>query len=236
MHTETPLLSSVLIKRAVSAGAGLILLVAGLNIAITAYGNKMLQQGHTTATEEVEITIGNDRLKLAKNTLRVASDRNGGVRERADLYLTWPGLEGYRDTNRAIFDDPTKTTGLIFIQLSQSTMSEDMSGRFGPIYSRLTEGDPLPLKHGLMLHRLRPDSGYGEEVILTGTREAQNDYVVRCLLPKTAQDTTVSDCQRDIRVGNDLTLFYRFSVSLLPQWQKIDADVKEYIERRLAKD
>jgi hypothetical protein len=115
-------------------------------------------------------------------------------------------------------------------------MSEDMSGRFGPIYSRLTEGEPMPLKHGLLLHRLRTDSGYGKEVILTGDRDGESVYVVRCLLPQTPQAATGSDCQRDIHAGQDLSLFYRFSSALLPQWQKLDAEVKNYIERRLVKD
>lgn len=115
-------------------------------------------------------------------------------------------------------------------------MSEDMSGRFGPIYSRLTEREPVPLKHGLLLHRLRADSGYGKEVILTGEREGESAYVVRCLLPQTPQAATGSDCQRDIHAGQDLSLFYRFSSALLPQWQKLDTDVKNYIEHRLVKD
>ncbi|RVT80300.1 hypothetical protein EM858_04740 [Agrobacterium sp. CNPSo 2736] len=233
MNDQKPLLSSSLMLRAVLIAGILLVFLGVLNVGIKWYGERILQAGHTTATEEVEIVIGNDRLKLAQNTLRAPSERLGGERERVDLYLSWPDLEGYEEANRAVFDDPAQAAGLIFIQLSQSTMSEDMSGRFGPIYSRLTEGEPVPLKHGLMLHRLRADSGYGKEVILTGEREGESAYVVRCLMPQAA---TGSDCQRDIHAGQDLSLFYRFSCALLPQWQKLDADVKNYIERRLVKD
>lgn len=236
MQNQSPLLSSSLIRRTAIVAGILLVFIAALNVGVKWYGERLLKAGHTTATNEVQITIGNDRLKLAKNTLRVPSERHDGERERIDLYLTWPDLKGYEDTNRAVFDDPAQATGLIFIQLSQSTMSEDMSGRFAPIYARLTEGEPVPLKHGLMLHRLRADSGYGKEVILTGQREGESDYVVRCLLPQTPQDATGSDCQRDIHAGQDLSLFYRFSANLLPQWQKLDADVKQYIQQRLAKD
>ncbi|KJF68528.1 hypothetical protein [Rhizobium nepotum] len=236
MHNERPLLSSSLVRRAVIVAVIILGFVAALNFGVRWYGERILQAGHTTATDVVEITIGNDRLKLSKNTLRVPSERHDGERERADLYLTWPDLKGYEDANRAIFDDPAQAAGLIFIQLSQSTMSEDMSGRYGPIYARLTEGEPVPLKHGLTLHRLRADSGYGKEVILTGQREGESDYVVRCLLPQTPQEATGSDCQRDIHAGQDLSLFYRFSASLLPQWKKLDADVKHYVEQRLLKD
>ncbi|WP_454700728.1 hypothetical protein [Agrobacterium burrii] len=236
MQNGTPLLSSSLMRRAAIIAGVLLVLVIALNIGVKLYGEQVLKAGHTTATDEVQISIGNDRLKLVKNTLRLPSGREDGEQERIDLYLTWPGLNGYEEGNRAIFDDPAQATGLIYIQLSQSTMSQDMSGRFGPIYARLTEGDPVPLKYGLLLHRLRADSGYGKEVILTGARNGESDYVVRCLLPQTQQEATGSDCQRDIHVGQDLSLFYRFSASLLPQWQKLDTDVKHYVEQRLAKD
>ncbi|CUX14296.1 hypothetical protein [Agrobacterium genomosp. 13] len=236
MHNERPLLSSSLMRRFAISAVIILVLVAALNVGIKWYGDRIIQATHTTATDEVLISIGNDRLTLAKNTLRVPSERQDGERERVDLYLTWPELRGYEDANRAVFDDPSRSAGLIYVQLSQSTMSEDMSGRFGPIYSRLTEGDPVQLKHGLMLHRLRADSGYGKEVILTGRREGENDYVVRCLLPQTPREATGSDCQRDIHAGQDLSLFYRFSATLLPQWAKLDADIKAYVEQRLVKD
>jgi hypothetical protein len=140
MQNERLLLSSSLIRRAAIIAVIILGFVAALNIGVKWYGERILQVGHTTATDAVEITIGNDRLKLAKNTLRVPSERHDGERERADLYLTWPDLKGYEDANRAVFDDPAQAAGLIFIQLSQSTMSEDMSGRFTPIYARLTDG------------------------------------------------------------------------------------------------
>ncbi|ANV22829.1 hypothetical protein CFBP5875_06115 [Agrobacterium pusense] len=236
MHSDTGFLSSSLIRRVIVICGALAALLTALNFGMKWYGDRIIQAGHTTSTDEVEITIGNDRLKLAKNTLRNPSDRDSGAHERADLYLTWPDLAGYRDSNRALFDDPKNAVGLIFVQLSQSTMSQDMSGRFEPIYTRLIEGEPTPLKHGLLLHRLRADSGYGKEVILTGRRDGESVYVVRCLLPQTPQETTGSDCQRDIHVGQDLSLFYRFSANLLPQWQALDAAVTRYVEKRLVKD
>lgn len=119
MKDQKPLLSSsVMLRTALIAGILLIFLGA-LNVGIKWYGERILQAGHTTATEDVEIVIGNDRLKLAKNTLRAPSERLSGERERVDLYLSWPDLRGYEDANRSVFDDPTQAAGLIFIQLSQ---------------------------------------------------------------------------------------------------------------------
>lgn len=235
MQNETPFFSSRF-RLVLSAFAALFLvLLAALWFAAGWYGEQILNAGHTTSTDPVTVTIGNDRLLLAKNTIRVPAQRQDGESDRVDLYLTWPELGGYGEANRKVFDNPDSTADLIFIQISRSTMSEDISGRFLPIYARLAEGEPLPLRYGLMLHRLKADSGYGKEVVLTGKREGETDFVVRCLLPQKPEESTGNDCQRDIRAGQDLTIFYRFSARLLPQWQKLDQALKTYVEARLNK-
>ena len=114
-------------------------------------------------------------------------------------------------------------------------MSRDMSGRLEPLYSGLFEGEPQQAAFGLTLHRLRADSGYGSETILTAKRPGKVDYVVRCLLPEPGESATNGDCQRDIRIGRDLTVLYRFSSALLKDWQHIDAAVRSFVEKRLTK-
>ena len=71
MQNGTPLLSSSLIRRAAIIAGILLILVIALNIGVKWYGERILKAGHTTATDEVQVTIGNDRLNLAKNTLRL---------------------------------------------------------------------------------------------------------------------------------------------------------------------
>jgi hypothetical protein len=205
----------------------------GINIAAHWYGKKILLAGHTVSDEQFSITIGQDRLRLQANTIRLGQQRQNGNAETVDLYLTWPDLQGYGVENRNTFDDLANSGSLLFLQLSQSTMSRDMSGRYEPIYLHLIEGDGQKLKYGLTLHRLRADSGYGQEVILTAPRQSATDYVVRCLLPEAGQPATSADCQRDIHVGRDLTVLYRFSASRLSEWETIDAAVQDYISQRL---
>jgi hypothetical protein len=107
-------------------------------------------------------------------------------------------------------------------------MSRDMSGRLGPIYSRLFRGEPEAGPAGLIAHHLDAKSGFGKEVVLTGMTRTGGLYVVRCLLPKTPAEATTADCQRDIHVGRDLTLLYRFSSRLLPQWETLDARLQAF--------
>jgi hypothetical protein len=112
-------------------------------------------------------------------------------------------------------------------------MSRDMSGRMEPIYSHLVEGEPVPFANGMTLHRLRPDAGYADEVLLTAQRSDAPDYVVRCVLPSTPEMASSGDCQRDIKVGRDLSVLYRFSSRHLPDWDHIDAAIRHFVEARL---
>ncbi|MGK9050995.1 hypothetical protein [Neorhizobium petrolearium] len=232
---EAPLISSRFLYRMTAVIAVLVVLTVAIGVGGQWFGQRIALAGHTDSTEELLIQIGQDKLSLPANTIRFRDQRQSGVAERVDLYLTWPELKGYSAEMRPRFDDIAQSSALIFLQLSQSTMSRDMSGRLEPIYSKLFEGGPQPVNFGLTLHRLRPDSGYGNEIVLTASRPDAPDYVVRCLLPGPGGKPTSGDCQRDIHIGQDLTVLYRFSSTLLKDWQHIDAAVRLFVETRLAK-
>lgn len=232
---ESPLISSRFVYRLTAVVAVLALLTVAISIGGRWFGERIALAGHTDSLEEYSVQIGLDRLTLAANTIRFREQRQSGATERVDLYLTWPGMTGYSAADRTRFDDVARSFSLIFLQLSQSTMSRDMSGRLAPIYEKLFEGQPQQVNFGLTLHRLRADSGYGKEVVLTGARVGEPDYVVRCLLPGPGEQPTGGDCQRDIHIGQDLTVLYRFSSALLRDWQHIDAAVRLFVEKRLVR-
>ncbi len=232
---ETPLISSRFVYRLTAVVALLALLTVGISIGGSWFGKRIALAGHTDSTEQFIIQIGQDKLTLSANTIRFRDQRQSGTSERVDLYLTWPEMQGYSAGLRSRFDDISQSSALIFLQLSQSTMSRDMSGRLDPIYSKLFDGNPQQVNFGLTLHHLRADSGYGNEIILTAPRDGQPDYVVRCLLPAPGERANSGDCQRDIHIGQDLTVLYRFSSALLQDWQHIDAAVRLFLENRLAR-
>ena len=232
---HAPLISSRFIYGLTAVVVGLAALTASISVAGRWYGERLALAGHTTSTAANDLFIGQDHLRLPSNVIRFEEQRTTGVVERADLYLTWPDMQGYADETRTLFNDVNRPDSLIFLEISQSTMSRDMSGRLQPIYSKLFDGEPQPAAFGLTLHRLRADSGYGSEVVLTGQQAGAPDYVVRCVLPAAGSKATSGDCQRDIHIGQDLTVLYRFSSALLKDWQHIDAAVRLFVENRLAK-
>ncbi|WP_438748890.1 hypothetical protein [Pararhizobium sp. O133] len=230
-----PLISPRFVYGLTAVVVGLAALTATINMSGRWYGEKLALAGHTTSREANDLFIGQDHLRLPSNVIRFEEQRITGVVERADLYLTWPDMRGYTDETRTLFNDVNQPESLIFVEISQSTMSRDMSGRLEPIYQHIFDGAALPGPAGLERHVLKENSGYGEEVFFTAPRNGTTPYTVRCLMPKTPEMSTSADCQRDIHAGRDLVVLYRFSSQLLPQWQVIDSAVANYVNSKLVR-
>lgn len=230
---HAPLLSTRLLTRLTIGVA----VLAGLTVAIS-LGGRMLGErialaGHTENDEAIDVVIGQDQIRLPANTIRFEEQRQTGRAERLDLYLTWPEMKGYSNAQRGRFNDASRPESLIFLNLSQSTMSRDMSGRLEPIYSHLFDNRTEPGPAGLTLQRLKETSGYGDETFFTGTLSDGAPYVVRCMMPAAEAQSTSADCQRDIHIGRDLSVLYRFSSRLLPQWQAMETRVRDYLGQSL---
>ena len=231
---HAPLINPRFLYKLTAIAVVLAVLTALISLGGKWYGATLSLAGHTTSTEINDIFIGQDHLRLASNTIRFEEQRQTGIVERVDLYLTWPHMAGYSDETRQLFDDVNRPDALIFLQISQSTMSRDMSGRVEPIYRHLFEGEAQPGPAGLTLHNMKQNSGYGEEMLLTAPRGAEAPFAVRCIIPTSPKDATSADCQRDIHIGKDLVVLYRFSSQLLPQWQAIDEAVVKFVNEHLA--
>jgi hypothetical protein len=244
-NSSEALISNRLLFRMTLAIGVLAALAAGLSILGKQLGENLVLGGNTDSTVVHRIVVGQDVLNLAANTIRFEPQRKSGQAEAVNIYLSWPGLEGYSRRNAAAFSDPRKVDRLIFIDFSQSVMSRDMSGRVEPIYSRLFAGAPADRRlfagapaegpAGLKIHALTRNSGFGDEKLLTGRLPDGAVYAVRCLLPVAPDSSTSADCLRDVKVGRDLTLLYRFSATLLPQWREIEAAVQDFARRRIAR-
>jgi hypothetical protein len=233
---HAPLFSNRLLTRLTIGVAALASLTIAISVGGRMLGERIALAGHTENTATIDIIIGQDQVRLPANTIRFEEQRQTGRAERVDLYLTWPEMSGYSNATRSRFNDASQPESLIFLNLSQSTMSKDMSGRLGPIYSHLFDDRPEPGPAGLTLQRLKENTGYGDEVFFTGILPDGSDYAVRCMMPADESQSTGADCQRDIHVGRDLSVLYRFSSRLLPQWQAMEARVRDYLGQSFVED
>ncbi|CAN7329802.1 hypothetical protein [Rhizobium sp. LjRoot254] len=231
--TDESLISNRLLFRLTAAIGVLAALTALISVAGKNYGDELSLGGHTASTEIQHVIVGQDVIALPANVICFESQRRSGPTDAVSVYLSWPRMEGYSHANAIAFSNPANAEALVFADFSQSVMSRDMSGRLEPIYERLFTGEPRPGPSGLVIHDLSEKSGFGDEKLLTGTTKTGAVYAVRCILPRSRAQATAADCQRDIQVGRDLTLLYRFSSNLLPQWEKIDSAMLEFATRHI---
>lgn len=228
-----PLLSSRFVYKAAAAVVILLALTITLSFSGRWFGRHLAEAGHTASRETYDIFIGQDHLRLPANVIRFENQRSTSIVGRVDLYLTWPGLEGYGEETRPLFDDVSRPENLIFLQVAQSTMSRDMSGRLAPVYRHILQDAPQAGPEGLTRYDAKPDSSYAGEVFFIAERDERPAYVLRCVLPETTAASTSADCQRDVHMGKDLIVLYRFSSRLLPQWRAIEDSMETYISTHL---
>jgi hypothetical protein len=202
--------------------------LAALSVLISVVGREagrsIAMGGHTDDTSLAEVVIGNAVLSVPRNMIRFEAARVGGVAARLDLYMRWPDLNGYSDAARADFNHAGGTPRIIFLSLSPRMMSRDMSGRYVPIYAQLTEPTSQTLPGGLAVRHFRPASGYQNEILVTAARGDGTTWVARCLDGPAAAESLAA-CERDVHLGSELSLSYRFPREMLADWAALDESV-----------
>ena len=199
-------------------------------LAIRILGGELVRGGHPGDGEMRQIVIGDEVLEVPGNLVRFAAQRRATTLERLDLYMQWPQLQGYSQGAREAFNRPAVDSSIIFATIEPRRMSLDMSRRIEPLYSKFFEGEEKNAGFGLKKRRLSEAAGFLDEDLYY---EADNPYpfTARCVRGETRFATPY--CMRDIHVGSDLTLTYRFHLSLISSWMELDTAMRERINAML---
>ena len=211
--------------------AGLAVLSAGLSVAGKWLGTSIVMAGHTDDTSLHEIVIGDDVISAHANAIRFQRQRADGIATRLDLYFRYPEMEGYSLAKSADFNNAATTKSVVFVSFEPRQMSRDMTGRLEPIYRRLIVDKPIAGPSDLSFYDFTEKSGYLNE-LLAVSGDASEPFVARCLTGTAAQDS-LAPCERDIHVGRDLSLTYRFPKELLDDWRYLDAAVNDKARQML---
>ncbi len=216
----------------------LLAIIAALTLVIhfggRAIGRSLSTGGHSASTEVHRIVIGNNVLSVPENMIRFVNQRRDGMHQRLDLYMLFPQMTGYAPERRDWFNDQAPDRRLVFVSIDESQMSRDMSGRYDPIYSVITNPAGETAPSGLERHAFLASSGYSNEELLVGPAEPGGSrFVVRCLSGPDAS-LTLSACERDIHVGDHLSLTYRFPRSMLGEWRTLEANIRGFANTVIA--
>ena len=191
-------------------------------------GRSIALGGHTEDQTLREIVIGNNVLVVPANAIRFENERRHGVAAGLHLYLKWPEMKGDRADLRDDFNHAGGARNILFLSFEPRMMSRDMSGRLEPIYRSLIRSPGKAGSAGLTNYEFIEKSGYMNEMLVVGPDETgAGTFVARCLTGAVAEQS-LADCERDVFVGDDLALVYRFPSSLLAAWRRIDAAVLAY--------
>jgi len=222
--TELTVVDSRLMKRVFYAFAALALLSAAISLGGKLFGHSIAMAGYTDDATIHKVVIGNNVITVPANTIRFAQARRDGIASRLDLYLRYPQMDGYSEAARDDFNHAGTSKSIIFLSFEQQMMSRDMSGRFAPIYNALIVQPGIPGPGGTTVYGFNEKSGYLNEVLVVAKRPGKDPFVARCLSGPSAGES-LAPCERDIHVGEDLSLTFRFPKEFLGNWQALDASI-----------
>ena len=211
------------IPMAIAAVIVVVVLIVGLRAAMNAYYESAVLSGFTADTTPVELVMAGEPLAIPANMIRSARTRRGGDTERVELAVHWPSLGGFSEDLAEVFRGESGSSPVIYLSISAREMAADSTGRLADVYARFFVGPASPGPNGLVGRQLSDESGYGGEIIYFTPAEAY-PFVARCIAdPEAGVPAT---CLRDINVGGNLMLLYRFDRSLLAEWAELDAGMR----------
>jgi hypothetical protein len=229
---ELTVVDSTLMKRVFYVFAALALLSIAISLGGKWFGRSIAMAGYTDDATVHEVVIGNNVIAVPANVIRFEQARRDGIASRLDLYLRYPQMDGYSEAARDDFNHTGANRNIMFLSFEQQMMSRDMSGRFAPIYSALITQPGIAGPGGTTAYGFNEKSGYLNEVLVVGKRPGKDPFVARCLSGPTA-DESLAPCERDIQVGDELSLTYRFPREFLGDWQALDVSIATEAGRML---
>ncbi|MFA6153645.1 hypothetical protein [Mesorhizobium sp.] len=221
---EPTVVDSKLMRRVFHTFAALALLSVAISLGGKWFGRSIAMAGYTDDPTIHQVVIGNNVIAVPANAIRFDQARRDGIASRLDLYLRYPQMTGYSEAARDDFNHTGTSKTIIFLTFEQRMMSRDMSGRFAPIYSALITQPGIPGPGGTTVYGFNEKSGYLNEELVVGKLTGKEPFVARCLSGPSAEES-LAPCERDIHVGEDLSLTYRFPKELLGDWQALDMSI-----------
>ncbi|ADZ70059.1 hypothetical protein [Polymorphum gilvum] len=183
-----------------------------------------------TRTEEVapvSLSIGRHAFAIPANMLRRPDQRIPGLRhDLVYLELIWPSLSGFTRDMAYAFGDTGAESRTIALEIAVARQAEGMSERLDTVYRRLARGGEAPGPAGLTMLDLAGEGEAGTDYVVF---EAGRDggFVARCQVPRDA--AAPAFCSREVRLGRDLLLTYRFKRAALHNWGRLDRRILDLV-------
>ncbi len=169
-----------------------------------------------------ELVIGGINFRIPTGYLRFAEHHRDGVLPAVDLALAWPTMAALGD---AEILRNTPRENIVFVGISDVDGAMDTTDLLGTVYREVFVGPTEQTANGLARRQLDPQAGYLDETVFYDITQGTG-FAARC---SGGGDTVWETCYRDVVLTNGLTVTYRFSPSLLVQWDDLDDSILGFL-------
>ncbi len=140
------------------------------------------------------------------------------------LKVSWPEMKpARRSTNQP--SRPAADTNTILINVVASSEGETMRDRLAPVYRRLARGPELEGPAGLKILTLSSAVSLERDEIVFEETSRGSGFIARCRQSR----ETGSQCSREMRFGDNLTVTYSFHRKFLTNWGRLDRKVSQLL-------
>lgn len=217
----------LLTSRSGSVGIATAAVLAGLAALWLASGLQTSIEADPSGSVPVSVTVAGEMLTIPNGYFRFVDQRRAAKLDRIDLLLSWPGLGVATPTRPPGPTEIDVDPNLVFVSIARRDVAFDSTARLATVYQRFFAGPAFDGPGGLLGQRMAAGSGYEDELVYFEPG-AVRPFAARCFAGEQADRVTI--CLREVMIGRDLILTYRFAASLLPAWQTLDRDLRDRID------
>lgn len=186
--------------------------------------------------EVIDASVAGLSLAVPANYTVFPRDRRGGERSELALYALWPTLSGYAPSRRDDFIENKPDTRRVDINIAARSSAFTERERIDILYMPQTvdrRGLRTPyqlIKYDFKDQRTDAETnGYAGTELYLG--ESADGAVAALFCFKENDDNPSPECWRELELNKDVALVYRFKRPYLPEWKKIDAEVRAFVDK-----
>lgn len=189
----------------------------------------------TISEEQIVLTVGDTRFEVPANYTVYPRDRRGGERDSLTLYLLWPTMNGYTPARRNEFIDNEPDTRRIDIIVDAGTPVFTEEQRLETLYLPHTiDKAGTPADYGLIRFNFKSGgadtqtNGYSNLEMFVG-EDADGETVILFCTVDDPEGVLPTDCWREMNLTDGTSVRYMFKKPYLPEWQKINAEILDFL-------
>ena len=181
----------------------------------------------TSGTRPVHLNVGGKQFLIPANYIIYSDERQGGQHLRVILAALMPDFHGYSRAEAWQFTNDGAQSRVVHLRIWADNLALSEPAQLHRVlltFVTSPHGQPGPF--GLTQYRFRHDNGYRGQDLFVGVYDGQT-IVLRCW--RIVSTNHAPDCMRDLRLGHNVSLSYRFKRTYLSQWRQIAQGVSRLV-------